>query len=312
MRRTFIVGCPRSGTTIVQAMLGRHPEVLTLPETALFEHLLGDLAWRWGDRDSKAPRQRARHRLGLARRRGRLAYEEAMRRLGNDATGAVAPFRTETCIGRFIGMLDTCASEAGCSMWLEKTPNHLLYIDDISAYLPDAHFVHVIRPGIDVMASITDADLQFDHNHGFVGGPKLWAYRWNHAMGIHRRYIGQPNHHFIFLDDFTANTDTVWRRLCHALSLDPELPLDAACAQRIANLTDEPWKHAAVSGKPRVPRSKVDDLFGPALQHWLEQRLVSLEPLRHLCAMDAALRAAPMAASQTLCRRVTTIRPAAR
>jgi hypothetical protein len=312
MRRTFIVGCPRSGTTVVQAMLGRHPEVLTLPETALFEHLLGGLAWRWGDRDSKAPRQRARHRLGFARRRGRRAYEETMRLLGNDATGATAPLRTETCIDRFIGMLDTCASEAGRSMWLEKTPNHLLYIEEITAHLPDAQFVHVIRPGIDVMASITDANLHFDDNHGFGGGTKLWAHRWNRAMSIHRRYVGQPNHHFIFLDDFTKHTDAQWRRLCHALSLDPELPLDDACAQPIANLSDEPWKHAAVSGKPKAQRSKVDDLFGPALQRWLEQRLVSLEALRDLCAeADIALNEASTA-SKTHRRRTTTARPAAR
>lgn len=312
MRRTFIVGCPRSGTTVVQAMLGRHPEVLTLPETALFEHLLGGLAWRWGDRDSRAPRERARHRLGFARRRGRRAYEETMRQLGSHAIGATAPLRTDTCIDRFIGMLDTCASEAGRSMWLEKTPNHLLYIEEISTHLPDAQFVHVIRPGIDVMASITDANLHFDDNHGFGGGTKLWAHRWNRAMSIHRKYVGRPNHHFIFLDDFTANTDTEWRRLCNALSLDPGLPLDDACAQLIADLANEPWKHAAVSGKPKAQRSKVDDLFGPALQRWLKQHLVSLEALRDLCTETHPARPEAPKAPDTRRHRVAVDRSAAR
>lgn len=284
MRRTFIVGCPRSGTTIVQAMLGRHPDVLTLPETALFEHLLGGLSWRWGDRGSRAPRERTRQRLGFALPRGRQAYVDAMRQLGGNDTNGTAPRRTSSCVAQFIATMDQAATQAGRSMWLEKTPNHLLYIDEITAHLPDAQFVHVIRPGIDVLASIADANLRFDDNHGFGGGTKQWAHRWNRAMSIHRKHVGRPGHHFVFLDAFTEQPPEQWQKLCMALSLNPDAPLADACAQPIADLGDEPWKRAAIAGKPKAPRSKVDDLFGPALQRWLAQRLVSLESLRNLCA----------------------------
>jgi len=47
MRRTFVVGCPRSGTTLVQAMIARHPDVFSLHETFFFESLLGDAELRW-------------------------------------------------------------------------------------------------------------------------------------------------------------------------------------------------------------------------------------------------------------------------
>lgn len=55
MQRTFIVGCPRSGSTLMQAMLAHHPVVLILPETAFFECLCGHLEWRWHDRDARQP-----------------------------------------------------------------------------------------------------------------------------------------------------------------------------------------------------------------------------------------------------------------
>jgi hypothetical protein len=40
MKRVFIVGCPRSGTTLVQALLARYPGVHSFPETRFFEALL--------------------------------------------------------------------------------------------------------------------------------------------------------------------------------------------------------------------------------------------------------------------------------
>jgi len=34
--RIFLVGCPRSGTTLLQSMLARHDRVFTFPESHLF------------------------------------------------------------------------------------------------------------------------------------------------------------------------------------------------------------------------------------------------------------------------------------
>jgi hypothetical protein len=283
MQRIFIVGCPRSGTTIVQAMLARHPQVLTLPETALFERLYGELAARWGDHGVSS-RPRAALRLGFARRGGRRALNQLQRKLG--AGGAPAPLRMAACIERFVQMLDGLAIEAGRDRWIEKTPNHLLYIAEIERHIPEARFVHVIRPGLDVLASIADANLHYDDNHGFGGDAKLWANRWNRAVAIHRRHIGRPHHHFVFLDDFVRDTAGEWRRLCEALALDPAAPLDQACGQAIADLADEPWKRQAVQGRLRTPRSKAQALFGPELLTWLAQRLVTLEPLREQCQAD--------------------------
>ncbi len=36
MQRIFIVGCPRSGTTLLQSVLAAHHDVFSLPETAFF------------------------------------------------------------------------------------------------------------------------------------------------------------------------------------------------------------------------------------------------------------------------------------
>ena len=50
--RLFVVGCPRSGTTLLQCLLGAHSQIISLPETAYFADLISG--------------QRSRRLLGIA------------------------------------------------------------------------------------------------------------------------------------------------------------------------------------------------------------------------------------------------------
>lgn len=283
MQRIFIVGCPRSGTTLVQAMLARHPTVLTLPETAFFEHLYGDLKWRWGDRDARPQRRRLRQRLGFAHKRAREALVTLQHRLACDTERQLQPMRTETCVRRFIHTLDARAQVEGRSAWVEKTPYHLLYIPEIEHYVPDARFVHVIRPGEDVLASIADANLRYENNNAFGGGTVHWSRRWNRAAQIHRDHAKQPHHHFVFLDDLTRDVQHEWRRLCGFLHIDATTELDASCDQQIADLRNEPWKREAVNGLPGKARRKAENMFGPQVREWLHRQLTPYEELRRSC-----------------------------
>lgn len=279
MQRTFVVGCPRSGTTIVQAMLARHPEVFTLPETGFFPRLLGGLHHRLGDEGAKPARRSMARRLGLTRRYGRREFLELERALlGEEHQSKRAPWLQETCIKRFIEMLDGVTRQAGRSVWIEKTPHHLLYLPEIERYMPEARFIHVIRPGVDVLASITDAELRYD-NKAFGGGLMQWIRRWNRAAEIHRSRIGARNHHLVFLEDLVRNPVDEWQRLCSFLGLSTTVDLDQACHQNIADPKAEPWKRDALSGQLQQASSKVDSLFGPQLREWLRERLMSYEDL---------------------------------
>ncbi|RDS84958.1 sulfotransferase [Dyella monticola] len=277
MQRTFVVGCPRSGTTIVQAMLARHPQIFTLPETGFFPRLLGGLDHRFGDEGAQPRRRNLARRLGLTRRYGRKQFLELQRSLLGEVSTR-APWFLDTCVTRFIGMLDNLAKRAQRSMWVEKTPHHLLYLPEIERYSPNARFIHVIRPGMDVLASIMDAHLRYNNN-SFNGGLLLWSRRWNRAMEIHRSRIGMRNHHFVFLEDLVRQPAEEWLRLCQFLELPVEAELDQACHQFIADVEAEPWKQAALTGLPHQSVSKAEGLFGPQLRDWLREKLSSYEDL---------------------------------
>lgn len=278
MQRIFVVGCPRSGTTIVQALLTRHPDVFSLHETYFFETLLGDMEYRWRDRGAR-PHQRWYHRAGLAHASGRCRLRELERAYPAAAPRGPVPRKWDTCVRRFARMLDAAAAARDRTHWVEKSPGHLLFIEEILACIPDARFVHVLRNGLDVVASVIDADLRLDSG-GFHGGVAQWARRWNHALAVHRQYLGDPRHHFLCLEDLTGNTAVEWKRLQAFLSLDPSRPVLARPGSEVANLADEPWKAGAVAGVVRRVHGKSQALFGPQTLAWLHAHLDDYQDLR--------------------------------
>lgn len=279
MRRIFVVGCPRSGTTLVQAMIGRHPDVFSLRETCFFRTVFGDVELRWGDLGAHTG-WRWYHRAGLARSSGRRLLRELEQSQFPNARRRQVPRRRPACVKRYVEMLDALASGKSRAHWVEKTPDHLLYLDEIATHVPDAKFVHVLRNGMDVIASLTDADMHYQETAGFRGGIVQWANRWNRAMDLHVARLGQPGHYALCLEDLITDPGEEWNRLCGFLDLDPKMELLSRPGCVIADGESEPWKCSAFSGRACRPHSKATDLFGPRSVAWLRTHLSDYEAVR--------------------------------
>jgi hypothetical protein len=277
MRRTFVVGCPRSGTTLVQAMLARHPDVFSLPETYFFDALIGDTKLRWQDREARSTR-RWYHRAGMAQSWGRHHLRDLERVHLGPQHAKRLPRRWRSCVSRFTAMLDEATRRSGRRVWVEKTPTNLLYIDEIEATIPDAYFVHVLRDGMDVVASIIDGDMRLETG-GFRGGIARWARRWNRAMELHKAHMGEARHHFLCLEDLIANPSGEWETIRALLGLDNNKPLLEQPGCSVAD-TEEFWKDDAVTGVVRPVESKVRAVFGPQSIAWLEGHLADYRPIR--------------------------------
>lgn len=277
MRRIFVVGCPRSGTTLVQAMIARHPDVFSLRETYFFESLLGDAQVRWGDREARSTR-RWYHRAGMAQSWGRRRLHELERVHAPRRRGPM-PRRWTACARRYATMLDDAAGRQQRIHWVEKTPNHLLFLDEIADCIPDAQFVHVLRNGVDVVASVRDADMQLE-TRAFGGGMVRWARRWNHAMEMHLARMGASRHHVLCIEDLIGDTENEWQMLRDFLVLDPGKPLLAHPGCEVADAQAEPWKTSAITGIVKSVSGKSQALFGAQSLAWLREHLVNYETIR--------------------------------
>lgn len=116
----FIVGCQRSGTTLLRLMLDSHPAISCGPETRFLDDLERITGSEW-------------HRLqqyGFPK-----SYWEAK----------IAEL--------FASVHRDYASRRGRTRWADKTPRYALQLDFIDRLFPDAQVLHVIRDGRDVVAS---------------------------------------------------------------------------------------------------------------------------------------------------------------
>ncbi len=126
----FLVGVPRSGTNWLQRLLALHPDVVALPaETHLFSEGIRHL------------QDRVQHGLVRSPATGtvfmeRQAFLRAARAFCDAAYGGVA------------AALDPVAR-----LVLERTPSHVYHLDLLGAVYPDAHYVHIVRDGRDVVRS---------------------------------------------------------------------------------------------------------------------------------------------------------------
>ena len=119
----FIVGCQRSGTTLVRLVLDSHPNISCGPET----RFLADLAH-------------------LTR--------------GSWTRLSQYGFPKEYWHGKIAGLFDSLQSDyaagRGKSRWADKSPRYALVLDYISELFPTSQIVHVVRDGRDVVASHRD------------------------------------------------------------------------------------------------------------------------------------------------------------
>lgn len=247
--RAFLVGCPRSGTTLLQSLLLAHPEVVSFPETFFFVRVITN------------PPERVRRRLHVASAKAPGSLRE-LDALGIPADPSPPLFPSFTIGGyarRFVRRMDRAAEEAEAQLWVEKTPRHARHVDVIERHVPAARFVHIVRSGEAVVASMREA-----HHHE----PSVWkASAPDELVAVWRRYVrytlacvGRPRHTFVRYERLVAETSAVIGAVCDFLQLradqavlDQMLTGYRSSARRVTGrvtgpgasaVAEEPWKAA--------------------------------------------------------------------
>lgn len=147
----FVVGAPRSGTTWVQHLLGAHPDVVTPQELDLFHAYLSGWDDLWRSQLVESPDEWRRRRYkGLPAALTQDEFDDLLRDSARRVYAAVA------------------ALKPGARIVLDKVPNNGLHARLILRLFPEARFVHVIRDGRDVVASMIRASR---------GWGRFWAPR---------------------------------------------------------------------------------------------------------------------------------------
>ena len=192
----FIVGCPRSGTTLVQTMLDSHPRLSVTYEA----DFLVDVTL--GLRSSAASAEQAltaaeAHSNFRTNNYDISAARTVCRELGiTDAAGAMRVLAASEAVAR------------GKARWGNKTPKALLHLAGLAAVYPDAQFIHVIRDGRHAALS----QLRVS-NRSLVQGALLWRTGLRTGRPAGSR-LGPDRYLEVRLEELAAAPEEQLRRMC--------------------------------------------------------------------------------------------------
>jgi hypothetical protein len=272
--RLFVIGCARSGTTLLQSFLAAHPQVLSFPETAVFSRLF--VAPLAGDASANMPAGR----IAAARERASTFLDAVGRReltellAGPDAS--IAEFARS-----FVDVLDRLALDGGKQGWTEKTPKHLALVPEIRQLVPGARFILVLRDGRQNVASLYDAARRYPNVWWPAGLDDLdqAIQRWNQSARRARQLRGDADVLLVRYEKLISHTVAVLQEICAfaGLSFKRDMVERRAEVAREVVGPGEPWKAGVFETVQPAGNDKFDRLFTTLQKAYIEARLERID-----------------------------------
>lgn len=243
-RPIFIVGCPRSGTTMLQLMLHAHRRIAIPPETRF---LLAAYQRRKDFGDLAEPANRARLAGYIVDTKGTAFADLGLDR---DAVRAEIIAGPPT-LGSALGIVFRAyARRFGKPRWGDKRPAYLQNLDVLRRLFPDAQIVHIVRDGRDCVASLKEAPW---HKGGIYQAIAVW----NRGMDDARRaarVLGPDTYYEISYERLTTDPSGELAALCAFLGedYDPAMTRPGQVA-KVAVPKRKKW-HARTRGEVTTER----------------------------------------------------------
>lgn len=289
VKRVFIVGCPRSGSTWTTFLLAQHPSVATFQHAKLFDYLVQMRRW---------------YRL----KAGYSFIVDPIRDGGGEPGGdgkdknlRLAEILPEEDLYPLLrpvaaGILDRVASvRPGVSVVVDKTPENGHLADFILEIFPDAYFLHIVRDPRAVYCSHRSASTswaRWEFPTQPVDGARFWREGVEAAMrieGMTERYLQ------VRYEDLREKGASELERICAWLGLEVEpgfaaRAIQASTKEKVRKTTELPkgfvrktpgggWRDELAPRDARIIEHLAGDLM-VGLGYERTQKPFRFEPLR--------------------------------
>ncbi|MGH8714676.1 MAG: sulfotransferase family protein [Casimicrobiaceae bacterium] len=233
-----IVGCPRSGTTLLAVMLDSHPQLAMPPETAFLPELKALLG-----KEGSALR-RDFFVLLTTDRWGVSNWND----IGIDKAAywrRLCALRSFSITGGLRILYGMYADGLGKRLFGEKTPADTHCMPQIEMYLPEARFIHIVRDPRDVVLSLrrTTAGRSVEQT------ARIWVDMVSLARGC---ATSVSHYHELRYEDLVLDPEAQLRKVCGFLELDYSsrmLDYQASGARHVGHLGDR----LMPDGRAKVP-----------------------------------------------------------
>jgi len=175
----FIVGYPRSGTTLLQRLLAAQPGLYTFPETHYFNVIEKTIRWEKEDRESIPRSSLATVFENIEKKMDFRFSDLEIKTLHRQAEKKQLSSKTlfEYIVTRHLLNLYPEITDMASFRWMEKTPNHAHFLERILEMYPRAQVLHILRHPV---PAIYSRKLKFPFNRE-TPVTEL-ARRWNRML----------------------------------------------------------------------------------------------------------------------------------
>lgn len=262
--RFFLVGCPRSGTTLLQSLIVAHSEVASFPESKFFQKIV-------------IP-QSIYERFNLAPLSARKVFNSFLEDINSPELKKLLPLKAifiPQYINSFIQALDLVTLQQQKKYWLEKTPEHLRRINAIEKLVPGSKFIHIVRNGVDVVASLYEMTQKYPQIWGEPRELERYVNRWAIDVLISSSHLHKPNHIVVRYERLLADPTTVLKEICQFM----EITCETSMLQNRLNVSSnlirkrEHWKQLVNQNLQQPNFKKFYRVFDPTQQKYILNKI---------------------------------------
>jgi hypothetical protein len=218
----FVLGCPRSGTTLLYDMLlSAGGFALYLAESNVFNLLVP----RFGDLRSRTNRERLLQAWLSSKLFRASGLDAALirRRILHECNHGGDFLR--------IVMGEICALQ-GMPRWAENSPEGMLYLPLVKHLIPEALVIHIIRDGRDVASSLGRLRyiraFPWEERHGLIGCGLYWE--WIVQQGRNWGRTAGPDYIEVHFENLLARPQDTLQQISRFI----DQPLDYELIRTVA------------------------------------------------------------------------------
>jgi hypothetical protein len=249
-------------------LLAAHPDIASFPESFFFNNLVPYRKWL--------------QKLGIASRSAKPKFKQFLCESGHEEMEKYLPrvgLFMEQYAQAFVKILDILTEQQSKKFWLEKTPSHLHYINEIEKLVKEAKFIHIIRNGADVVASLYEVTHKY---------PKIWGGsrdinqcigRWIKDVRISQAHIHKPNHKLVLYEQLIEDRQSVLTELCDFMGTKfvESMLQDYTKAAEGLVLESEPWKASVSQAVQNTNNKKFYKLFDEEQRQYILEQLAEID-----------------------------------
>ncbi len=236
-QQLFIGGCSRSGTTLLGAMIGAHSDCICSPESHFKIDVMRALAY---DAISLEPAAL----VNLIQRHWRfkiweLDLEPVSTLSDNNAS-------LDQILHWIVAQYARQQGKASAPIWVDHTPENISYAQSLRQIFPHARFIHLVRDGRAVAASILPLDWG---PNTIIKAARWWMRMASFGLAVEKT-LGPEIVLRVKYEELVLEPEKTMQTISHFLGVDYQPAMLQATGFNPPSYTTR--QHKLVGGKPDV------------------------------------------------------------